>query len=245
MGVYEEGNFRPWHGYVYVTAVTFASVTLSMYCLVLFYFIMEKDLAVHSPLAKFCCVKAILFFSFWQGVFIAVLAYYDVLPDSVGKWTQDNISRGLQDFIVCIEMAILALAHGYVFAVEEYGDIQVWESCTPKEVVAQPVKNFARHVVNQKDVVQDIKHAYSPSNLSAAKIHHKNLKKEYRSNQKLAMHSLDMEMDPSPLIDSDEPADEPVSLAKSAPELPEIRMTTIESSQETVMTTQLEEEDTE
>jgi len=61
-GHYEEGNFRPWYGYVYVTATTFLSVFVSMYFLVWFYFTTQEELAEHKPVAKFICIKAILFF---------------------------------------------------------------------------------------------------------------------------------------------------------------------------------------
>jgi len=214
MGVYEEGNFRPWFGYVYVTAITFASVTISMYCLVLFYFLMEEDLKPHKPIAKFLCVKAILFFSFWQGVIIAVFSYFNLIPNSVGDWTQENISRGFQDFIICIEMAILAIAHGYVFSADEYGEINLWESTSAKVVVAQPAKNFAKHVINQKDVVTDIKNVYSPSKVSDAKLKHKHVKQQYREKQIGAMKlDVELEMDPSPLIDGNDVV------------LPEIHMT--------------------
>jgi len=223
--IYEEGNFRPWHGYVYVTAITFTSVTVSMYCLVLFYIIMEEELKPHRPIAKFICVKAILFFSFWQGVAIAILSYFHLIPESVGDWTEENISRGLQDFIICMEMAILAIAHGYVFSPDEYGVIKIWDSTSAKVVVAQPAKNFAKHIINQKDVVTDIKNVYSPSKVSVARQKHKHVKKQYREKQQSAMKmEIDLEMDPSPLIDGNDIM------------LPEIHLTTESVSRERTYT---------
>lgn len=53
------------HGYLWVAMIVNASVTVSMYFLVLFYLVMEKQLSPFSVVAKLASVKAILFFSFW------------------------------------------------------------------------------------------------------------------------------------------------------------------------------------
>ena len=49
-----------------VSVVLNISVSLALYALVLFYHAFVKELAPHNPLAKFLCVKGIVFFSFWQ-----------------------------------------------------------------------------------------------------------------------------------------------------------------------------------
>jgi hypothetical protein len=130
------------------------------------------------------CIKAILFFSFWQGVLIAILAYFNVLPESAGAWTKDNIARGLQDLIICIEMALLAVANSYVFSSAPYGQITIlksWEE-SPKVVIAQPLKNFA-HVISQEDIVTELRHVYNPKNIESAKALHDNIKRKYREKQ--------------------------------------------------------------
>ncbi|GKV24714.1 hypothetical protein SLEP1_g34295 [Rubroshorea leprosula] len=63
-----------------------------------------------KPLAKFISFKAIVFATWWQGVGIALLCAFGVLPK------QEKLQTGLQDFLICIEMAVAAVAHMFVFS---------------------------------------------------------------------------------------------------------------------------------
>jgi len=184
-GNYHEGNFLPWYGYVYVTFLALGSVLLSMYFLVWFYITTEEDLRMYSPVAKFICLKAILFFSFWQSVAIAVLAYFHLIPDSVGHWKQEHIARGLQDFIICIEMFILSVAHGYVFSHKRYeiDRTDYFVSTEEPKVLPSPVVNL-KQVINQNDVVIDLKATYSPRTVREAKKQHIEVKKMYELKKK-------------------------------------------------------------
>lgn len=55
-------------GYLYVTLVYNASVSLALYALFLFYFATRDLLRPFEPVLKFLTIKAIIFLSFWQGV---------------------------------------------------------------------------------------------------------------------------------------------------------------------------------
>jgi len=66
-GFYHEGRFDLSSGYLYLALINNLSISLSLYCLVLFYMATEERLLPFQPFAKFLCVKAILFFSFWQS----------------------------------------------------------------------------------------------------------------------------------------------------------------------------------
>lgn len=61
--------FRPsiHSGYLYVTLVYNASVSLALYALFLFYFATRDLLRPFEPVLKFLTIKAIIFLSFWQG----------------------------------------------------------------------------------------------------------------------------------------------------------------------------------
>ena len=66
-GLYKEGSYDLHGGFVYLSFINNLSVSLSLYCLVLFYMATEERLAPYEPFYKFLSVKAILFFSFWQS----------------------------------------------------------------------------------------------------------------------------------------------------------------------------------
>lgn len=80
----------------------------------LFYIVTEENLKPHHPLPQFLCIKSIIFFSFWQGIVIVALVKFDLIVD-VGDFTAGNIALFVQNFLICIEMFILAIIHRYDF----------------------------------------------------------------------------------------------------------------------------------
>ncbi|KAL8137217.1 hypothetical protein V2J09_003218 [Rumex salicifolius] len=113
-GVYGDGQFKWYYGYPYITVVLNFSQMWALYCLVQFYNVTHERLKHIKPLAKFISFKAIVFATWWQGVGIALLSSLHVLPKD------GNIESGLQDFLICIEMAIAAIAHVFVFSARPY-----------------------------------------------------------------------------------------------------------------------------
>ncbi|PKA53575.1 hypothetical protein AXF42_Ash009071 [Apostasia shenzhenica] len=120
-GVYGDGEFKWYYGYPYITVVINFSQMWALYCLVQFYNVTHHRLELIRPLAKFISFKAIVFATWWQGVGIAIICYFGVLSE------EEKIQNGIQDFLICIEMAIAAVAHIYVFPVEPYRFVPVSE----------------------------------------------------------------------------------------------------------------------
>lgn len=116
-GVYGDGEFRLDYGYPYITVAMNFSQMWALYCLVQFYHTTYEELKSIKPLAKFLCFKAIVFATWWQGVIIAILCAFNIIPGSLGT---SKFQTSLQDFIICIEMAIAAVAHTFVFPVTPY-----------------------------------------------------------------------------------------------------------------------------
>jgi len=79
-----------------------------------------------KPLGKFLCIKAVVFFSFFQGVLLMVLIEIGFItqafvPESMHINNYD-MSRNLQDFLICFEMLIAAIAHVFVFSHKPFVD---------------------------------------------------------------------------------------------------------------------------
>lgn len=123
-GVYGEGTFQGNVAFPYLIAVNNLSQFIAMYCLVLFYKANIAELRPMKPLPKFLCIKAVVFFSFFQGVLIDLLVYFHIFSnqhtDNPAEDGGLSISTRLQDLLICIEMCMAAIAHHYSFSYEPY-----------------------------------------------------------------------------------------------------------------------------
>ncbi|KAF3439707.1 hypothetical protein FNV43_RR17985 [Rhamnella rubrinervis] len=120
-GVYGDGEFKWYYGYPYIALILNFSQMWALYCLVQFYNVTHEKLQPIKPLAKFISFKAIVFATWWQGLGIALLRALGVLPK------EGKLQTGLQDFLICIEMAIAAVAHMFVFSAEPYHFLPAFE----------------------------------------------------------------------------------------------------------------------
>eukprot|EP01137_Pigoraptor_chileana_P014250 Opistho-2@68651 len=116
---FDEGHWSVSKGWGYIAIVDNTSISIAFYCLAIFYVSVKDQLAPFKPVPKFMCVKAIIFFSFWQGIVISGLVTVDLIHD-VGNYTAENVSTGVQNFLICIEMLFAACAHAYAFPYKEY-----------------------------------------------------------------------------------------------------------------------------
>ena len=100
---------------------------------------------------KFLCVKGILFFSFWQSIFVSILVAGGAIK-KLGPYTDsEHISLGLTDTLICFEMPLFAMAHMYAFATRDYVDLHT------TYVARMPVLHALRDAFGFKDVVEDVK----------------------------------------------------------------------------------------
>ena len=103
------------------------------------------------PVPKFLCVKGILFFSFWQSVGISVLVAAKIIT-KLGPYTDpENVSVGLNDTLICVEMPFFAMAHLYAFSYKDYIDpLHTF-------VARMPMYYAFRDAFGLLDVVEDTK----------------------------------------------------------------------------------------
>ncbi|KAH7525170.1 protein LAZ1 homolog 1 [Ziziphus jujuba] len=115
-GVYGEGRFEWRYGYPYLAVVLNFSQTWALYCLVQFYTVTKEKLEPIKPLAKFLVFKSIVFLTWWQGVAIGFLFSMGFLKGSLAL----ELKTRIQDYIICIEMGVAAVAHLYTFPAAPY-----------------------------------------------------------------------------------------------------------------------------
>jgi hypothetical protein len=104
--LYHEGDFSVSSAYLYLALINNTSISLSLYCLVLFYMATEERLMPFKPFYKFLCIKAILFFSFWQACGFTVLLHFN--PEMFGG-TREG-AQIVSSLIISVEMVFAAIA---------------------------------------------------------------------------------------------------------------------------------------
>ena len=121
--LYAEGRFRFDRGYVYICLVSNLSQLWALYCLVKFYHATKEELAPWAPVGKFMCVKVVVFFTWWQSLFVSFVAASLKITgsaDTGGDWSRDQIVMGFQDWLICIEMFIASIAFSVSFTYNDY-----------------------------------------------------------------------------------------------------------------------------
>ena len=88
----------------------------ALYVLVWLYHLLQEELEPFHPMAKFLSVKLVVFFTFWQGIALALAVKYSLITDN----RSDNMSTGqvqvaINSTLICIEMFIASLAHKCTF----------------------------------------------------------------------------------------------------------------------------------
>jgi len=119
-GAYEEGAWEHADNlFVYTIVALNASQLVALWALLMFYHELMAELQPLSPLPKFLAVKAVVFFSFWQSMAISAASHFDVIKPTL-DYTQAEVAAGLQDLLICFEMACAAVAHRYLFSSRDF-----------------------------------------------------------------------------------------------------------------------------
>jgi len=151
---YHEGTIGLKSGYLWSGILYNLSVTISLYSLGLFWVCMNNDLKPFRPVPKFLCIKLIIFASYWQGFFLAILVWLGAIPDQADGYTSDNLAAAIQDFLICVEMPAFAVAHWYAFSWHDFADNRV-------AAARMPVWYACRDAFGVRDLIQDSKETFS------------------------------------------------------------------------------------
>lgn len=160
LGIYDEGNFSFSNAWTYLVIINNMSQLFAMYCLLLFYKVLKEELSPIQPVGKFLCVKLVVFVSFWQAVVIALLVKVGVISEKhTWEWqTVEAVATGLQDFIICIEMFLAAIAHHYTFSYKPYVQeaeegscfdsfLAMWDVSDIRDDISEQVRHVGRTVM--------------------------------------------------------------------------------------------------
>jgi len=159
--LYCDGTFSVYCGFPYIALIVNGAQLWAMYCLVCFYHNYHKELSPYRPFPKFLSIKLVVFFAFWQSIIIAgAVSDKLIAAPAESLYTTQDVSTGLQDLIICVEMFIAAWFHIYAFSYQDYKrrDAEKLTFC-----------GMVVTVFDVKDVAGDLKHH--------AKVHAKAVKR--------------------------------------------------------------------
>lgn len=118
------GFYPSWLSWTF-TIILNISVSLALYSLVLFYHVFAKELAPHKPLAKFLCIKGIVFFCFWQGIVLDILVETGIIRSHHFWLDVEHIEEAIQNVLVCLEMVVFSVIQQYAYHASPYsGDVE-------------------------------------------------------------------------------------------------------------------------
>lgn len=92
----------------------------AMYSLVLFYYAMRKELAPLRPLAKFLCIKFVVFLTFWQTLAIESVSRIGWLDGPYASVSRGQLTSIIKDGLLVVEMWFASLIHPFAFPPSDY-----------------------------------------------------------------------------------------------------------------------------
>lgn len=149
---YKEGDLRGDAGYLYVSLIYNISICIALYCLAVFWIVINDDVKPFRPMPKFLCIKGILFFCFWQSIAVSILVSPLHLITHIGPYHDvEHISIAISDVLICYEMPFFAVAHMFAFSHTDYIDPLVHYAARMRFWYA------TRDAFGLRDVVEDSK----------------------------------------------------------------------------------------
>jgi Organic solute transporter Ostalpha len=172
--MYKEGDFRLTSGYLYICVVTNFSQCWALYCLIFFYHATKNELSPIRPVAKFISVKALVFFTWWQSLFISIIYQMNLIPhyhaSNESEWTSEDVAKGLQDYLICIEMFIGAIVHVFVFPHTDY----LPEAVQARQQSLHPTRNHPKRQLGRRHPLSAVVSIINNNNNDCSSVTSKN-----------------------------------------------------------------------
>lgn len=112
-------SLNPAFSHVWIMVIEGVTVTITMYCIIQFYYQIRGDIAQHKPILKVLAIKLVIFLSFWQTIIISFLTSSGAIKANNTIQTPD-IKVGIPSMLLCIEMALFAIFHWWSFSYRPY-----------------------------------------------------------------------------------------------------------------------------
>ncbi|KAK6917483.1 Organic solute transporter subunit alpha/Transmembrane protein 184 [Dillenia turbinata] len=118
------GMYPSWLSWTF-TIILNISVSLALYSLMLFYHVFAKELGPHKPMAKFLCIKGIVFFCFWQKLVLDILVASGIIKSHHFWLDAEHLEEAIQNVLVCVEMVVFSVLQQYAYHWAPYsGDVE-------------------------------------------------------------------------------------------------------------------------
>ncbi|KAH8045989.1 hypothetical protein JL722_13941 [Aureococcus anophagefferens] len=102
---------------LWITILLNVSVSVALTALLKFFHATHASprLEAHRPWPKFLSIKGVVFMTWFQGVLITL-----ALRFKLGPLADTGLAKAFQNFLVCVEMFVAALAHSAIFGADEW-----------------------------------------------------------------------------------------------------------------------------
>lgn len=119
-GLHQNRSLSPTNANLWLLGMVNVSATAAIAAILLFVTLARPLLWQHDPVLKFGSLKLVVFFVFWQSVLLTALGHWDTLPlRLLAPWTEARAIDALDNTAVCVEMALLAVYHHWIFPSDE------------------------------------------------------------------------------------------------------------------------------
>ncbi|CAF0904046.1 unnamed protein product [Rotaria sordida] len=178
---YKDGDFSPSGGYLYITLIYNVSVSVALYGLFLFYEATKHILAKYDPVLKFLTIKSVIFLTFWQGVLLALFEQLGIIQAFQGKTNLSvgTVAAGWQNFFICIEMCLAAVALRFAFPHQPYIAHDNYFSTSSSSSNSGPgTSNIGGRIATMQSISTNLKETMNPRDIMHDAIH--NFHPQYR-----------------------------------------------------------------
>jgi hypothetical protein len=104
---------------IWLTLITLVSTTIAIFSILKFYKVLKPNIDSRKPLSKLMAFKGIVFLNFLQNaIFSFLTSSSDLKPTT--RTTFKDLSIGVPNLILSLEMVIFALAFLYVYRTQPY-----------------------------------------------------------------------------------------------------------------------------